>query len=652
MKVIHYCQHVLGMGHFFRSLEIARALSEHDVTLVTGGPPVDAALPDHVREYRLPGLMFDQDFKNLSAAQENQNVAEIQQERQRRLWNVFNEVQPDLFLVELYPFGRNAFRHELNPILQGIRTGDLPPCRVVCSLRDVLVEKSDQAAYEQRVVRRLLTGFDALLVHSDPEVIRLDRTFSRVNDLPLPIVYTGFVTRAVPGRARERMRRKLGLDKSDVLIVASAGGGKVGFELLRSCLRAATLLETGRKLHLHVFTGPFMSTPEYRRLEQLGGGSFKVSRFTSDFLSYLAAADLSVSMAGYNTSMNVLAARVPALVWPFAQNREQRLRSETLQERGLVKIIEDKDLTPDRLAGFMGEVLSWPRRSRVGVDLNGAKNTADWLRDWMQEPWRPVLSYDHSSVWMRPPDDMKKQIRSLVAKGLAKADAGAVKVFFRADDVGVPGENFTRLIRLFAGHTAPLALAVVPSWLTPGRWEALRKLTATTPDLWCWHQHGWRHVNHEPYGRKSEFGESLDPEKIKDDILKGRRRLEQLMGDIFTPLFTPPWNRMSADGLTALKEAGFKAVSRNQSAKPAAPDGISDWPVNVDLHTRSELDPKAAWDAMANEVVEALGSGMCGIMIHHQRMNDTAFLFLNELLAEFRNRPEIELVGLDRVMSD
>jgi predicted glycosyltransferase/peptidoglycan/xylan/chitin deacetylase (PgdA/CDA1 family) len=649
MKVIHYCQHVLGMGHFFRSLEIARALSKHEVTLVTGGPPVDAALPDHVKEFRLPGLMFDQDFKNLSPAQEDRNLEEIQQERQRQLWNVFNQVQPDLFLIELYPFGRNAFRHELNPILQGIRTGELPPCRVVCSLRDILVEKNDQAAYEQRVVRRLQTGFDAVLVHADPEVMRLDRTFSRVNDLPIPIAYTGFVTRSAPEHARNRMRRKMGLKKSDLLVVASAGGGKVGFDLLRSVLRAATLLETGRPLHLQVFTGPFMSTLEYRRLERRSGGLAKVSRFTSDFLSYLAAADLSVSMAGYNTCMNVLAARVPALVWPFVQNREQRLRSEALQERGLVRIIEGKDLGPDRLAGLMGEVLSQKRRSKVGVDLDGAKNTADWLRNWMKKSWKPVLSYNYSSIWMRPPTDMKKKIRKLVDDGLTKAETKPVKVFFRADDVGVPGANFTNLIQLFTEFQTPLALAVVPVWLTQGRWEALRKWTASNPDLWCWHQHGWRHVNHEPFGRKSEFGKSRAPENIEDDILKGRQRLERLMGAPFTPIFTPPWNRMADSALDAIKDLGFKAVSRNQSAKPPAPDGLKDWAVNVDLHTRSEIDPGAAWDGLAFEMVEALGSGMCGIMIHHQRMNKAAFLFLRELLAELKTRPEIEIKGLNEL---
>jgi predicted glycosyltransferase len=45
MKIIQYSQHVLGIGHFMRSLEISRALSDHEVILVTGGVPVDTHLP-------------------------------------------------------------------------------------------------------------------------------------------------------------------------------------------------------------------------------------------------------------------------------------------------------------------------------------------------------------------------------------------------------------------------------------------------------------------------------------------------------------------------------------------------------------------------------------------------------------------------------
>ena len=68
MKIIQYCQHVLGIGHFFRSLELARAFKDHEVILVLGGPRVEADLPENVRVFQLPELMMDADFGPLKAA--------------------------------------------------------------------------------------------------------------------------------------------------------------------------------------------------------------------------------------------------------------------------------------------------------------------------------------------------------------------------------------------------------------------------------------------------------------------------------------------------------------------------------------------------------------------------------------------------------
>ena len=38
MNILHYTQHVLGIGHLFRSLAIDRALAPATVHLTTGGP--------------------------------------------------------------------------------------------------------------------------------------------------------------------------------------------------------------------------------------------------------------------------------------------------------------------------------------------------------------------------------------------------------------------------------------------------------------------------------------------------------------------------------------------------------------------------------------------------------------------------------------
>ena len=106
-----------------------------------------------------------------------------------------------------------------------------------------------------------------------------------------------------------------------------------------------------------------------------------MDRFTPDFLSFLDAADLSVSMAGYNTSMNIMAAGTPALVRPFAQNREQRLRAERLARLGGLQILSDKDLDPERLAGLMRRMLEEKERPGGVIDLDGAEKTAAWVAE-------------------------------------------------------------------------------------------------------------------------------------------------------------------------------------------------------------------------------------------------------------------------------
>jgi predicted glycosyltransferase len=88
-------------------------------------------------------------------------------------------------------------------------------------------------------------------------------------------------------------------------------------------------------------------------------------------------------MAGYNTSMNLLAAGVPALVYPFGQNREQRLRAEKLAAVGGMTVVDDEDLKPSGLAALMKGSLKKVRTPVSSpVSLNGAQETARWLEAW------------------------------------------------------------------------------------------------------------------------------------------------------------------------------------------------------------------------------------------------------------------------------
>jgi predicted glycosyltransferase len=379
MKIIYYCQHVLGIGHFFRSLEICKAFAGQEVILVTGGSWVPVQLPSHVREIHLPELMMNQEFSVLYSPEEGKSVAQVRQERQQFLFSLFETEAPDLFIVELYPFGRKAFRFEIDPILEGIRCGHLPPSRVICSLRDILVEKKNPLVYEARVIDILNRYFDALLIHADPRVLTLDETFSRLKDITVPIAYTGFVTPKPAPDASAKLRQQLGIDPEDILIVASAGGGTVGNILLEAVVEAFEFINIDKPTHLHVFTGPFLGEEAFDRLKRRHSKNVRIFRFSSDFLSYLSGADLSVSMAGYNTCMNIAAVQVPALVWPFPQNREQGLRAARLAQLGIMRVLTDEELRPRRLSAIMENGIALRSRSFVDIDLSGAENTVRWL---------------------------------------------------------------------------------------------------------------------------------------------------------------------------------------------------------------------------------------------------------------------------------
>ncbi len=381
MKIIQYCQHVLGIGHLFRSLEICRALSGHEVILVTGGPAVEADLPEHVREFRLPDLQMDHAFKGLFSTAKNLTVDQVKEERQKRLMALFENERPDLFLVELYPFGRKAFRFELDPVLKALRSKRLTPCGVFSSVRDILVEKGDHGKHEARVVKTLNRYFDRVLVHADPDIVEIRETFGPFDKISIPVEYTGYIASKPSPGAGERTRKQLKIGEDEILIIASAGGGNVGAPILEAVIRACCRLEVKSRCHLKVFTGPFLDQSEFDRLKKTAGNNVQVTRFTTDFLSYLAAADLSVSMGGYNTTMNILASGAPALVWPFGQNREQRLRAGRLADLGALRVLEDEDLHPDRLAVIMDQWISRPTRPTVNINLNGAANTAKWIEN-------------------------------------------------------------------------------------------------------------------------------------------------------------------------------------------------------------------------------------------------------------------------------
>jgi predicted glycosyltransferase len=380
-RLLFYCQHILGMGHLVRSMEIVRGLvNDFEVCFINGGEIVDGfQVPPQVEIVNLPAIKTDSEFKTLQVVDESYTLAEVQEIRKQKLLDVCDRLQPDVLMIELFPFGRGKFSFELIPLLEQAKSLKAPT-KTVCSLRDIVVTKRDQAKYEDKVCRLMNQHFDLLLVHGDPQFQPLEASFAKTSALRCPLHYTGYVVQPQPNEALTPVQ--LGLNADKPLILASVGGGRFGHELLDCVIKTAPLLAQHLPHQIQIFTGPFMPDDKFAELQAMAAhcDNVRCDRYTPHLLSYLRYADLSISMSGYNTTMNILTTGTRAMLLPFTGNedQEQTIRAQKLAELGAVETIVAEDFEPAR---FAQKVMACLRKQPTSLRFNfdGVETTARLL---------------------------------------------------------------------------------------------------------------------------------------------------------------------------------------------------------------------------------------------------------------------------------
>jgi predicted glycosyltransferase len=201
-----------------------------------------------------------------------------------------------------------------------------------------------------------------------------------MDEISVPVRYTGYICeKSVPAEGNE-IRETMRLDPDEKLIIVSAGGGNVGYELLSTALRAYDRLEFPATMQ--IFAGPYLDADAFATLKGKSIPGIHVERFTSNFPAWLQAADLSISMGGYNTTMNTLAAGTPALIHPFSQNREQRLRAEKLANHANLKILDEQKLSPGSIADCITHLITRDKMIPE-INLNGPTITNQILSQWI-----------------------------------------------------------------------------------------------------------------------------------------------------------------------------------------------------------------------------------------------------------------------------
>ncbi|MFC4216094.1 glycosyltransferase family protein [Pseudophaeobacter arcticus] len=372
MKVMIVVTHLLGTGHLSRALTLGRAFraAGDEVQIVSGGFPAPQLDMGDIDMLQLPPLRSDGvNFTQLLTPSGALADDRFYQERQLTLCQAVQELQPDVLITELYPFGRRSLRHEFRALLQASKALPKPP-KILASIRDILAppSKPEKAVKADAVIAEF---YDAVLVHSDPQATRLELSWPVSDRLAAKVHYTGFVAPAAAGPHPEA--------EGSGEILVSAGGGSVGDEIYQTALQAARLMpDTPWRL----LVGGSDANARIEQLSKIPSPAI-MEPARPDFRQMLTHVAASVSMCGYNTALDLLQAETPAVLIPFDAGKEveQSLRAQSLTPLAGIEALRTAELTPERLIAAVKKVRCAPRRSADQFQFDGARRAVEIARD-------------------------------------------------------------------------------------------------------------------------------------------------------------------------------------------------------------------------------------------------------------------------------
>ena len=379
MRLIVYSHDTFGLGNIRRMLTICKHVQARfknlSILIVSGSPMLQSFRVEPGIDYiKLPCLKRTE-LGELGVRFLDLEVSEIIRLRRELILSTVMSYRPDVVFVDKKPDGLAG---ELEPSLRHIKCS-LLNTRIHLVLRDILdssrVTVEDWTRHGYFNILRWY--YDGVLVLGDQKIFDVCEEYQFPPELRAKVHHCGYVQRELPTRSRLGIRKQLGVEDAESLVLVTTGGGEDGYEVLAASLAATSHLSKRLRLRTLLVTGPELRAGQSRAIHRAARSlpGLQVVEFTDDLMSYMHAADVVISMAGYNTICELLTLGKRCITVPRVRPvEEQKIRAERLAEFRAFRIILPDQLTPELLESALEEELQLARSgvpASAGIDLGG-----------------------------------------------------------------------------------------------------------------------------------------------------------------------------------------------------------------------------------------------------------------------------------------
>jgi predicted glycosyltransferase len=404
MRLMVYSHDTFGLGNISRMLAICnyllKAIPKLSILVVSGSPMLHSfRLPQGLDYVKLPCLNRGESGK-LSAKYLNTETDETVKLRSEIILATAINFKPDMFLVDKKPDG---IAGELKATIKYLQCV-LPETKLILLLRDILdspevtIPEWKNNGYHESIY----FYYNQILVVGMPEIFDLTKEYQFPAHTAKKVRFCGYICKEPGLKTGSILRQELQIKSDEQLVLVTPGGGQDGDYLIENYFASLEHLPESHKLKSVIMCGPEMKASQKQAFYETAQKypQVQISEFTDDLMSYMEAADIVVSMGGYNTVTEILSLGKKSIIVPRVKPaKEQLIRAERLDELGLVKMIHPDCLTPQGLMETILEQLRDSTSHLPGVsrlDLDGLPQTTSYIYNLLHGIESDEFAYSYS----------------------------------------------------------------------------------------------------------------------------------------------------------------------------------------------------------------------------------------------------------------
>lgn len=316
-RLLAYSHDGYGLGHLRRNLRVAAGLRRYyppaEVLLATGARAAGQLAAAHgIACVQLPSVVKAGPGRYEPTDPGAASLDAVVSRRSAILAQTVTDFAPDVLLVDRHPRG---LHRELDAALTVHRSR--PRARAVLGLRDILDEPEviRREWEEQELTAAIEDHYDAVLCYGDRAVYDQVAEYGHPGAVADRLRYAGYLTDDLLATDAAAIREAHAGGAR--LAVCTLGGGQDAAAIAGAFLAAMAHLRSEQGWRAILITGPYMAAGDVEAVRaHPGAADVEIIRMTTDVPSYLAAADAVFCMGGYNTTCEVLALGVPAVIVP------------------------------------------------------------------------------------------------------------------------------------------------------------------------------------------------------------------------------------------------------------------------------------------------------------------------------------------------